>query len=301
MKAAISILASFLTAVSLAEEPGCDFKAADKNNDGLVSVQEYKKYRAIIMKKDGWSDPYHQIMSTFSERDQDGDGYLTPEEMKLAVACNRLKDTFQERNGQLNFEEFETFVERMLMDHGQSAMRCQLAEAFKLQDRDQDGKLNREEFTGIYQLDNLRFQLADEDHDHLLDIIEFEVFAVGRDNLELLADVTDVQGWVENIFENRDDDEDEFLSRAELYETSAERHKRFKRADTDRDGYVDLCEIQTFKVNESDLSLWRDMAMDQFWLNFINRDKDANGIITQEEYYSEPEGLGNQIAFSVIK
>ena len=76
------------------------------------------------MKKDGWSDPYHQIMSTFSERDQDGDGYLTPQEMEQAVACNRIKDTFQERNGQLNYEEFVTFVERMLLDHGLSQRRA---------------------------------------------------------------------------------------------------------------------------------------------------------------------------------
>lgn len=301
MKAVMCILAAFLTVGSVVGKQECDFRAADRNKDGLVSLKEFKKYRAVRMKTEGWSDPYHRITSVFHERDNDHDGYLSREEMEMAVVCNRLKDTFSNRGGQLTYTEFVTFVERMLLDQGQYAMRCQLAESFKLQDFDKDGKLNRDEFTGLPGQINRRFQVADEDRDRQLDIDEFEVFAVGKENLLLLTGASDAQSWVEHIFENRDEDEDDFLSKAELYESAAERRKQFKRADTDKDGFVDLQEIQTFKVKEADLSVWRDMALDQFRLNFINRDKNADGIITYGEYYSEPSGIGNQIAFSVIK
>ena len=301
MKTAVYILASFLTVASFAGKQECDFKAADRNKDGLVSLKEFKKYRAVIMKTEGWSDPYHRIISVFHEQDNDHDGYLSREELEMAVVCNRLKDTFSKRGGQLSYTEFVTFVERMLQEQGQYAMRCQLAESFKLQDRDKDGKLSRDEFTGLPGQINRRFQVADEDRNRQLDIDEFEVFAVGKENLLLLTGASDAQGWVEHIFENRDEDEDDFLSKAELYESSAERHKRFKRADSNKDSFVDLKEIQAFKVKESDISVWRDMALDQFRLNFINRDKNADGIITYGEYYSEPAGIGNQIVFSVIK
>ncbi len=301
MKVAKLILASFLTVASLAGQPERDFKAADKNGDGRVSLKEFKKYRAVMMKKDGWSDPYHRIMSVFDGRDQDQDGYLSEDEMELEIVCNRLRDTFRERGWRMTFNEFETFVERMLLDQGRYAMRCQLTEAFDVQDIDRDGKLSRLEYVSIPPNASRRFQEADENRDLQLDINEFGVFAVGKDNLMLLAGASDVQGWVEHIFENRDEDEDEFLTRAELYESADERRKQFARADIDKDGSVDRREIQAFKIRESDLSVWRAMAMDQFRLNFISRDINTNGIITYAEYYSKDPGIGNQILFAVIK
>lgn len=301
MKTAACIMASFLSVAAWAGQPGFDFEAADRSGDGRVSLKEFKKCRVITMKKEGWSNPYPQITRAFQEQDRDQNGYLSREETAPAVGVNRLEVTFSERGGQLSFDEFEALVRRMLRDQGRYAMHGQFAETFKMRDRDRDGLLSREEFTELPVEIHRRFQLADEDRNRLLDPQEFEVFAIGKENLKVLAGVSDVHGWLEQIFENRDDDDDDFLSRAELYESAEERRRQFKRADADRDGFINLEELQACKTKEADLSLWRDMALDQFRLNFMARDKNGDGIITEAEYFSAPLGIGNQIVFSVIK
>lgn len=106
----------------------------DKNGDGKIAIEEWlKKFKDLVEEQirealaDYKKDLMEQMLEEFKKLDQNGDGFLTQEEIKAVM------DENEDRWGQFDFDYFDAL------------------------DRNKDGKISFEEWAGesLKELDNL--------------------------------------------------------------------------------------------------------------------------------------------------
>ena len=265
---------------------GSILKLADQNGDERLSLQEFKKYKAAIMKKQGWSDPYHEIKKMFYDQDLNTDGYLSRSELALpysAISC-RIDEAFKSHGERMTQQEYLRCNRRLLLEQGRAGWLCEIEAAFRTRDQNHDGMLSVNEFTSISADAEARFMQADQDQDKQLDRKEFKVYATDRARRIAWNGHVDPDGRLEIIFDNGDHNGDGYLSRAELYPAPKEKTRNFRRADRNNDQFISPDEFKSIRDRRKNISRWRFMIADECREKFTAYDLNTDGYLTREEY-----------------
>jgi Ca2+-binding EF-hand superfamily protein len=111
-----------------------------------------------------------QLRELFLQLDINHDGAIEKAEVPASAQASferLLKQGDENHNGQLEAQEYRAVLEQ-LKEFGEQA-RKKAVQRFQLMDKDHDGKVSREEFTGPKE----RFDLLDKDADGFLTETEF--------------------------------------------------------------------------------------------------------------------------------
>ena len=125
------------------------FKRADKNNDGIISLDELRTVLETIFKH----LPSHRIDKMVTNADKDKDGQISYEEfyrvLKRKSKKNKLLKAFKtfdtNGDGKISLEE----LMEVLKHTGGELLEQQLKEMINDVDKDGDGYLNYSEFLNV--------------------------------------------------------------------------------------------------------------------------------------------------------
>eukprot|EP00093_Oithona_nana_P002605 02605.XXX_63495_62755_1 [CDS] Oithona nana genome sequencing. len=172
------------------------FKEVDKNGDGKIAIEEWlKRFKdeveeEILKELKKYKENLKaEMLKEFQALDENGDGFLTKDEIKSALKINEDKwGCFDEHyftcldendDGKLSFEEW---VDMSLAD--MDCLEMSLRETLFEYDTNGDGFLTKEEMKLVYKktgrkwetVDDAMFQQMDEDGNGKISIDEYLKF-----------------------------------------------------------------------------------------------------------------------------
>ena len=262
------------------------FDGADSDGDGRLTLNEFGS---------------HQGQLGFFSHDEDGDGLLTPEEHYATVpwaskdrAWAMVKALDENGNG--------------FVDHSEYQRKWGLAR-FLLEDRNEDGKVDYEEFHVVRAHDRSReatarqFAVYDRDHDESLTPEEMETTPFG---LPFYEDDANGDG---NVVLS------EFLRNATTEKARQNRTRDFRRRDRNGDGQVTFCEYYLSRTNAKYWRMDRDGDMEVSLEEFVAAphvdtlsrpeaafqalDRDKDGAFTITEYVTRPNDVPSMFGMNV--
>ncbi|XP_032741067.1 calmodulin-4-like [Rattus rattus] len=128
------------------------FDSVDKNKDGRINVQEL----GDVMKQMGKNMPEKDLKALISRVDTDGDGTISFEEFLTAMekykkgSKEELQAVFrvfdQNGDGYITMDELKQGLSQM----GETLSEEELNDMIRVADADQDGKVNYEEFLRVF-------------------------------------------------------------------------------------------------------------------------------------------------------
>jgi len=133
-----------------------------------------------------------ELRSTFNMLDQDGDGYLTADEIQtlmmgmfvmqnLRQLDELMAEMDQDKDGRITYEEFEAFaVRKGLVPVTEDNVKDDMRDSFQVFDTDGDGKIDVSEFKAVmsnigmeeYEIQKMISE-ADTNKDGVIDYEEF--------------------------------------------------------------------------------------------------------------------------------
>jgi Ca2+-binding EF-hand superfamily protein len=141
-------------------------KVADSNKDGKIDLQEYRA--ALVRVRESMGGGAGQNVRSFEAMDKNKDGKLTREEFTGLAPFVRVD---ADGDGFITREELAKFRSQA----GNAMNPSQVAQRLKAMDKNNDGKVSREEFTGPPAI----FNRLDRNRDSVVDENEIRQFLSG--------------------------------------------------------------------------------------------------------------------------
>lgn len=145
------------------------FEKADSNGDGYLSADEY--YR--ILKDHGIQCTKEEILQIIQIADKDNDGLISREEFlgESAVSAEEAKRYGDQEKADLAFKAFDKnqdgfITKNEMLRTSKNLTKQQVDAVFQRNDVDQDGKISREEFHEFMQQSRQQKQQQQQQSSH---------------------------------------------------------------------------------------------------------------------------------------